>query len=475
MKAGTATVQTDIPALLFAIVAGAIAAFITVQSPVLGVAAVGALIGFAVILQRPEIPFSLLILSIAIPLQKTVAGIPLNMADGVIVVWGMAWPFFMMRKAEDRLRIPFIVWAALPLIVCAMLSLLTAVNTGGTVKQIIRLIEWFMVLPVLMMAFHVADRRLWDWAAAIFIAIPALFALDGIVEVLNNGRSISKILGIEPPIPSALSKIRHTFDVSGRAGSTFGGAQGLAMYLAMTMSVTISLIVFPPRPIWRKLAIVSLVICLGGMYFAKSRGGLLGGLVMGTVLLLVARPRFGFTAVAVGGTLIAGGLFSLLLIYGWDGALTSLVPGRAEAVLDRLIIWGRALEVFADSPLTGVGFGGFKDAVYAHGGINLNVPLGYESLHCHNTYLEVLTGTGLLGFTAYIGFLLACLLRLLRGWRERQGNPSDAFILAALGSLGAYMTFGMVDMLFLQNMHFLLVSILMLGLLAATVRKDAAP
>ena len=53
----------------------------------------------------------------------------------------------------------------------------------------------------------------------------------------------------------------------------------------------------------------------------------------------------------------------------------------------------------------------------------------------------------------------------------RSGLPSDYFILAAIGALSAYMMFGMVDMLFLQNMHFTLISILTLGVLAGEASR----
>ncbi len=461
----------DFPALCFTIIAGFIAALLVVQSPLIGIGAVLGLIGFSVVIQRPEIPFGLLVFSFAIPVQKTLAGLPLNAADGIIVLWGAAWPFLMSRKRDEPFRIPFIFWAALPLIVCATLSLATAVNFGGSVKQLIRLIEWFMVLPILMTSFSL-DRRFWPWLLVIFLLIPPLFALDGIVEVLNNGNSLSKMLGIPAPVPSKeFSQIRHTFDVSGRAGSTFGGAQGLAMYLTMMMSVILSIVLLPPKPIYRVLGILALIVCIGGMIYAKSRGGFLGSLVMLTVVFIVMRPRQAMMVIISGGLAVSAIFIWFLIFYGWDGTIAGLIPGRPEAVLDRLIIWGRALSIFAGSPLTGVGFGGFRDAVYQNGGINLNVGLGYESLHCHNTYLEVLTGTGILGFASYLLFLGLCFRRFIMSWINRAGLPSDCFILAAIGALSAYMMFGMVDMLFLQNMHFTLISILTLGVLAGEASR----
>ncbi len=460
--------RMDFLGLAFAVFFGFIAAVLAVQSPVVGVAAVAGLVGLFIVTRRPEIPFSLLVLSFAIPVQKSVAGIPLNMADGIVVLWGLAWPLFMKRKENDGQPFPlgFMLAAAFPLILSAVLSLIGAENVSGSLKQAIRLVEWFMVLPILMASFRM-DKSFWYWMSAVFLSVPTLFAIDGVVEVLNNGNSITHMLGINPPIPSKeFSTIRHTFDVSGRAGSTFGGAQGLAMYLAMMMSVVISVAILPPKPLFRTLALVSLAICCAGLFVAKSRGGFLGVIVMGAVIVLVTKPRFGISMLVCGAVAALTGFFAFLLWFGWNGTITGLVPGRPEAVLDRLIIWSRAFSVFGEHPLLGVGFAGFRDAVYNSGGIQLNVELGYESLHCHNTYLEVLTGTGMLGFMSYLWFLAACFRHLLKAWRARTGAASDCFILAAIGALSAYMVFGMVDMLFLQNMHLILVSILCLGVMA---------
>lgn len=462
-----------LPGMAFAVIAGCFAAVLVVASPMIGMGAVAGLIVYGIVTKRAEIPFTLLCLSFAIPYQKAVGGIPLNMSDGVIVLWGLAWPFLMMRKADTPFKIPFVIWAALPLVICASLSLLVAVNPAGAFKQVLRLLEWFIILPILMTSLRVTEN-FWKWVSLLFLLIPSFFALDGIVEVLMNGKSITSMIGIPHPIPSKEhSAIRHTFDISGRAGSTFGGAQGLAMYLTMMMSIIMSFIYSPQNKLLRNLAIICLGVCMAGMVVAKSRGGFLGFGVSIMVITLISHPKFGFSMLVAGGLAAAAGLFYVLIFYTWDGTLVGLIPGRKEAVMDRLIIWDRSFSVFLQHPLLGVGFGGFHDEVYATGGIALTVPLGYESLHSHNTYLEVLSGTGILGFISYITFLVLCFRRLLNGWHNRIGKPSDCFILGALGAMGAYMMFCMVDMLFLQNMHFMLISIIMLGMLSIEEKQES--
>lgn len=467
--------RVQLVSLLLAVALGFVAALLVVVKPLIGMAAVFGLIVYGCACRKPEIPFAILILSFSLPIQKSLAGIPVNMTDATIVLWGLAWPFLMAKKytQEDAppITIPTLLWLTLPLILAALLSLVGAENVGASVKQLIRLVEWFTILPLLLLTLR-PTREFWLLACGAFLCIPPLFALDGMVEVLNNGNSLSHMLGIPSPVPSEeMSEIRHTFDVSGRAGSTFGGAQGLAMYLTMMLSVIVAIIIRPPVPALRIAGIIAMSLCLAGLYFAKSRGGFLGCAVMLTAMGLAVQPRLMFRLLVAGGIVFTLGLMCFILFFGWDGTITGLIPGRAEAVLDRLIIWERALSVFANDPINGVGFSGFRDAVYNHGGIQLNVGLGYESLHCHNTYLEVLTGTGLLGFAAYLSFLFLTWKYLLQVWWNRQGGMADCFTLGAIGGLAAYMMFGMVDMLFLQNMHMVLITLLSLGLLAANYQK----
>lgn len=470
------------PEIVVAILLGLVCSILLAVSPYIGVGLVFGLIAYILVCNSAELAFAILIFSFAIPVQKKLGGLPLNMTDAIVVLWGMAWPFLMIHKHNREqinepnkkftFQFPKPAILASGIVIAAFISLLDAENFGGSLKQAIRLVEWLIVLPILFMSVQ-TGKAFWLIAAGCFMVIPPFFALDGAVEVLNNGNSISKMIGIPHPIPSEdASEIKHTFDISGRAGSTFGGAQGLAMYLTMMMTGIVAIIIAPPKPFFRVLGIGAFIVCLVGMYFAKSRGGFLGCLMMLTVMMLVSYPKATFRILIIGGIAIAISFIGFLIFYGWDGTVTGLIPGRAEAVLDRLIIWERALSVFASHPINGVGFGGFVDHVYNNEPLQLNVGLGYESLHTHNTYLEVLTGTGILGFSAYIVFLVLTWKHLLTAWYGRKGLKTDCFILCSIGAMGAYMTFGMVDMLWLQNMHMVLFTLLSLGFIASKIDKE---
>lgn len=457
------------PSVWVAVALGLCLALAIVSWPVPGMLAPLGLAAVVLVVRQPHFLMVAFAVSLAVPIQHSLAGLPVNATDGLLVLWLLLLPGLSIWQRARRCRacldtrwhVPSIVWFILPFVVAVVLAQLGSINPSASIKQVMRVIEWFVLLPVLLSSL-LPDARFQRFMGVALMVVPCLFAIDGMVEYLNNGRGLTGMLGISVPVPEGGDQqIRHTFDVSGRAGSTFGGAQGLAMYLVMSMSLAMAHIARPPVAWLRGLALVCLAICLGGLMVAKSRGGLLGGLAVLVVMTLALRPQL--KVVGAVGLLMALLISALALGMwpSWDGSLQGLVPGRPEAVLDRLIIWGKVLEVASQNPLFGVGLGNFRDAFFASEPW-LHVELGYPSLHAHNTYLELLADTGIVGLSAYACFIVLVVGRLRQRWTEPGGG--SVFTLAAMGSLGAYLVFAAVDMLLLQNMHMLLVMILSLGL-----------
>lgn len=425
--------------------------------------AVGALLLFA---RRPQWLLVAFFTSLAIPIQHVLAGLPLNAADALLVLWCCLWPLMMTRPQAPALaqwRPPTLVWLIAPFILAVVVAQMGAINPAGSSKQTARVLQWFVLLPLVLTALR-PDARFQRFAGAALMALPCLFAVDGLYEYFNNGQRLTGMLGIAVPVPEGGDgQIRHTYDISGRAGSSFGGAQGLAMYLVMTLGFSIAHILYPPAPWMRRLGLLCFALSIGGLAVAQSRGGLLGAVALLVAISLALRPTLRWTilfGVVVAACAAAVGLG---LSSEWDGSIAGLVPGRPEAVLDRLIIWERVWSVMLQHPFFGVGLGGFRDAFFANQAW-LHVDLAYPSLHAHNTYLELLADTGWLGLLSYLAFLLLVARRLASLWRRP--GPRPVLTLAAIGALAAYAVFAMVDMLLLQNMHMLLILVLSLGMSA---------
>ncbi|MDX1296765.1 MAG: hypothetical protein R3260_00780, partial [Pseudomonas sp.] len=231
--------------VLLALPLGFVMALLTVLYPLPGMLLAASLGGCLLLSKQPQYLLVLFVISLAIPIQKSLAGLPLNAADGLLVAWGLLWLFMLQREQAppfQDIRVPIIVWAIAPFLLANLLAQVGSIAQGSSLKQVLRIVEWFVVLPMLLLVFR-PDERFWRFAAVTMLLVPCLFAIDGLYELASNGTRLTGMLGIPVPIPEGdMAQIRHTFDISGRAGSAFGGAQGLAMYLVMSMSVAIAFV-----------------------------------------------------------------------------------------------------------------------------------------------------------------------------------------------------------------------------------------
>jgi O-Antigen ligase len=435
-----------------------------VSWPLPGMFAPFALTAVFLFIRQPNWLLLVFFTSLAIPIQRSVVGIALNASDGLLVLWSVLWPFMMVRngyRTFELWRIPTLVIYILPFVVAVLISQLNSISPTASLKQVLRVLEWFVLLPIALSAI-IPDSRFQRFVGLMLMIVPCLFSIDGIYEYFNSGQRLSAMLGISVPIPEGSeSQIRHTFDISGRAGSSFGGAQGLAMYLVMTMGFSIAHYFYCPEAWLKRLALICFVISICGLAVAQSRGGYIGAFAVLVAIFLTVNRGLRVPLVMVGLTTLAIGLVVLGNWSEWDGTIAGLIPGgRPEAVLDRLILWNVVWDVFYEHPFSGVGLGNFRDAFFSNEPW-LHVDLAYASLHAHNTYLELLADTGAIGLFTFILFLLLTARHLLRLWKT---GEQPILTLGAIGSLAAYLVFAAVDMLLLQNMHLLLLLVLSVGM-----------
>ncbi len=133
----------------------------------------------------------------------------------------------------------------------------------------------------------------------------------------------------------------------------------------------------------------------------------------------------------------------------------TLVPGRWE-------LWSAALRMFRERPLLGIGPDNFRLLKWKH----MEVPKGDETILANSIYLELLSGTGILGLASFLWLLWAagrCALAEIRS-----GGPSSGFVSGYFGIayLAGLMSHGFVDY-FLKFTPTFLVFWLVLGLLCA--------
>jgi O-antigen ligase len=109
------------------------------------------------------------------------------------------------------------------------------------------------------------------------------------------------------------------------------------------------------------------------------------------------------------------------------------------SLVTRLEAWHVLAEIVSISPLLGIGFANY----YWY--TPLFPVMGFSvKFNSHNTYLDIVAQTGLLGLCCFFWF---CLALAVVGWRLRTRVPSGfarAYVYSALGGLGGTLVAGML-------------------------------
>jgi len=234
------------------------------------------------------------------------------------------------------------------------------------------------------------------------------------------------------------------------------------------------------------VSVAAFILMSAAILMSWSRGGWVG-VAAGLLIVTVARSRstrVSVVAVALllGYLLLVGGARYLpptllqrvsdLLPYAGGVDVTAVEVNDANwAVIERMAHWLAAADMFADHPWLGVGIGNYPVAypLYALG--RWRDPLG----HAHNYYLNMAAEAGLLGLSAFLLLLAACVRQAWRVVRRSDGGLRSArnsyWRTVALGALGVLVhlaVHSVFDNLFVHSMNVQLA--LVLGLLTVAQR-----
>jgi hypothetical protein len=155
------------------------------------------------------------------------------------------------------------------------------------------------------------------------------------------------------------------------------------------------------------------------LFWSGSKGGWLLALFLGVILLLRLPIRQLFKIVIVIAILIVG-----LSAFFWTYA--AFFKKGATSVSARFDYWRAAVETTATKPLLGTGPGTFY-IPYHH----IKRPESEMTRLVHNDYLEQASDSGVVGFLAYVIFIVSAVI-----WCLPKPSPSSFCFLICLGLLG---------------------------------------
>lgn len=392
------------------------------------------------------------------------AGTPADLfLAGCIALW------FAAGVAKRSL----VVTAVLPIsavfvyILAQLFALIPAADLG---EGLVEVVKWGEFAVVLLVVPNVLGRRHVGWLIAGLLTAAAIQGILGLYQFINR-------------IGPEWFLIQDRFM---RASGTFRQPNPYAGYLGLTLPIAFGITLWAITHWWQQRSMVQLttllsaLVALGaigiGLMTSWSRGGWLGALVGGIVVMLLfsrATRRISFIAgaVALVGVLvgavnpawvpsaIVSRIADLPAMVGAGDVLNQPVTDENFAVIERLAHWVAALRMWDSNLWLGVGPGNYS-ANYA----SVALPRWPEALgHAHNIYLNVLAESGLIGFISFCVMWAALAIWVIRQIQTAHNEASEAMAnttalshalaVGSLGMLAHLAVHSLFDNLFVQGIY----------------------
>lgn len=132
------------------------------------------------------------------------------------------------------------------------------------------------------------------------------------------------------------------------------------------------------------------------------------------------------------GMMLLGISIFIALISAVPALGTFVVRMSSDSINTRTAMWGWALDAFKEQPILGIGWGQFRDLTIGR------IKWGAIEAHAHNTYIQLLCETGVVGFAWYIlwmGYMLYGAIKLYVFLRNfpKENESERIYIGFALG------------------------------------------
>jgi putative inorganic carbon (HCO3(-)) transporter len=250
--------------------------------------------------------------------------------------------------------------------------------------------------------------------------IKAALIFIGIINVVRTEKRLKGLLLVALSIggvagASALNNHRlglivlDRYRTTGNLGGVLQDPNDMALFLVTLIPLAIALMCTTRNVFYKCLYGVCVLVMVGGTVVTYSRGGFLGLVAMGAVLLWKLVRRDAPLGIVVAMTAILA--LALLAPAHYAERLGSISDSRDDAsVTQRREILQQSLEAMWQHPIFGVGMGCFAE-------------ISVAGKVTHNAYTQVAAEMGLPALAAYLAFILVPLGRLRRIERETLDAP----------------------------------------------------
>ncbi len=226
-------------------------------------------------------------------------------------------------------------------------------------------------------------------------------------------------------------KISGGFRVSGFLGSPILFAHCMGLQFAYLVALCLKIKNFPSL---RNLIILATLFVGLSLLLSFTRGIWMA--VLGAALVQAFCLHWKKGILVLGLSTLVLGLAYATVPYV-KNRVQSFTDDKDQSNTDRVLIWKTNLDIFRENPFFGIGLDeNQRRVVEFHR--KFGRPKGMEG-HAHSEYLQILAGTGFLGFCFFYLFLLQFFALSLLALKKSPQEP--AFQVITLGNIGALIVF----------------------------------
>ena len=303
------------------------------------------------------------------------------------------------------------------------------IAAGGLVLWILLSLSWADQSPT-----DTESVTAWVVAGAIFVVGATALARRRYLRLAAGAFVVGAVMSVAIGLATSELAPAATTGMGGMEQNRAVGGSGdpnvLAAGIVPAMALAAGLAAGARGAPVRLVALLSIGVLALGLAAAESRGGLVAAVVAVMAALVVARRQRIF--------IVAGVLLVAALLAGWfsiDPEGWSRVTDLSDKGSGRSELWTVAWQMWQDYPVAGVGFEGFVhnggDYVRELGPLEFADFLVEKPKVVHNTYLQLLVETGIVGLLLYV---IVIAMSVGCAWRgtvrfERAGDAA----MAALG------------------------------------------
>ena len=224
----------------------------------------------------------------------------------------------------------------------------------------------------------------------------------------------------------------------------------LGVIFNISLFLSIARIVNTRENLAKILLGLNIVSAVGLLYLTSSRGAWLGtfsGFIVMVFLYIITHPQKIKDNVSwlrkhnIILYLIFFAILCAILFLGWLILLQTIQPTHAPLLQSRAEFWVPAFDSFLEKPFFGTGPYTFVSAYLTHN----SVPSRSLFVYAHSIYLDYLSGTGAVGFIAFLWLIFVLCKTLINNYYIETNDIQRSVIMGGIAGLTSFCVHGIAD------------------------------